>query len=94
MAKKKETKTPEVEVFKHKTIYEVVCVRECRETFREVEFVTGRYTVEAVATFRANGAMMFAEVGDKSRCFVRPVTLIEDESIEVYLTRLGKGVPS
>lgn len=91
MAKKAKKTEP---AYKNSTIYEVVCVRECRETFREVESTIGRYRSEAVANFRANGAMLFAAVGDTSRCFVRPVTLVEDESVEVYTTRLGQGVPS
>lgn len=79
---------------KHQTIYEVVCIRECRESFREIEQTIGRYVDKGVAEFRMNGAKMFAQIGDTTRYFIREANLILDTDVQVFLSRAGKGLPS
>lgn len=76
---KPETKTEARE----QVIFEVIGIREDGR-----EWVVDRFTVREVAEFRANGAKMFARVGDKTDYVVRPANLILDADIQAFLKRL------
>lgn len=70
---------------KSETVFLVIQEYECRETFVTRESVVDVVKVKEVAEFRANGANMFADVGSKSRCFVRPMQMVCEETTEAYL---------